>query len=101
MPASSSCVSPLIVKAAKADLAERRAGAHTDGSRRDTPLGAVTDQPAHLIDIMATLIDFSGAEYPKRVGERKIDPLQGRRPRAHDEQRAVIAGVKLQPRYVS
>ncbi len=42
-----------------------------------TDAGAVTDQPGHLIDLMATFIDVAGAEYPKMVGQRKMDPLQG------------------------
>ena len=39
--------------------------------------GSITHQPGHLIDFMATFIDVAGAKYPKRVGERKIDPLMG------------------------
>jgi arylsulfatase A-like enzyme len=42
------------------------------------PAGSVTDQPAHLIDIMATCLDVTGASYPKQIGERAIDPLQGK-----------------------
>jgi len=40
--------------------------------------GSITRQPGHLIDFMATFIDVSGATYPKRIADRKIDPLQGR-----------------------
>ncbi|MBM79008.1 MAG: sulfatase [Planctomycetaceae bacterium] len=40
--------------------------------------GSVTDQPGHLIDFMATFIELSGAKYPQQIGDRKIDPLQGR-----------------------
>ena len=40
--------------------------------------GSVTDQPGHLIDLMATFIDVSGAAYPTQLEERQIDPLQGR-----------------------
>lgn len=43
-----------------------------------TEPGAITDQPAHLIDVMATCLELAGARYPDRVGERVIDPLQGR-----------------------
>ena len=39
--------------------------------------GSTTDQPGHLIDLMATVIDLAGARYPQRVGDRAIDPLQG------------------------
>jgi arylsulfatase len=49
-----------------------------DQTLRPTPLGPVTDQPGHLIDFMATCIDLAGAEYPKQIGDRQIDPLQGK-----------------------
>lgn len=42
-----------------------------------TKPGSTTDQPGHLIDIQATLIDLAGAEYPGQIGDRVIDPLQG------------------------
>lgn len=48
-----------------------------DQSLRPTPLGPVTDQPGHLIDFMATFLDLGRANYPKAVGKRIIDPLQG------------------------
>ena len=48
-----------------------------DPTRRATPLGPVTDQPAHIIDFMATCLDLAGAPYPRTIGNRKIDPLQG------------------------
>jgi arylsulfatase A-like enzyme len=34
-------------------------------------------QPGHLIDVMATCVDVSGASYPKKVGEHAFTPLQG------------------------
>ncbi len=40
--------------------------------------GSITRQPGHLIDFMATFIDLAGATYPRRIGERMIDPLQGK-----------------------
>ena len=43
-----------------------------------TQAGSITDQPAHLIDVMATCLELSGAVYPTTVGQRSIDPLQGR-----------------------
>ena len=43
-----------------------------------TEPGSVTDQPGHVIDFMATVIELSGATYPKRIGNRHIDPLQGK-----------------------
>ena len=49
-----------------------------DQTLRPTPLGMVTDQPGHLIDLMATFLDLGKATYPKTVGDRTIDPLQGK-----------------------
>ena len=43
-----------------------------------TASGDITDQPGHLIDFMATFIELARATYPKQIGERQIDPLQGR-----------------------
>jgi arylsulfatase A-like enzyme len=40
--------------------------------------GSVTDQPGHLVDLMATFMDVSGAAYPAQLEGRQIDPLQGR-----------------------
>jgi len=39
--------------------------------------GALDHTPSHLIDIMATCVDLSGAEYPAKVGEHTIVPLEG------------------------
>ncbi len=41
-------------------------------------LGSITKQPAHLIDFMATFLEIGKGRYPKKVGDRKIDPLEGR-----------------------
>jgi len=43
-----------------------------------TKPGSITRQPGHLIDFMATFIELSGAKYPKQVGARAIDPLEGK-----------------------
>lgn len=43
-----------------------------------TAPGAITRQPGHLIDVMATALDVTGAAYPEQVGQRTIDPLQGK-----------------------
>ena len=40
--------------------------------------GSITRQPGHLIDFMATFLDVGQARYPKNVGNRVIDPLQGK-----------------------
>jgi arylsulfatase A-like enzyme len=39
--------------------------------------GELEHQPGHLIDIMATCVDVSGAEYPKKIDENAIKPLEG------------------------
>ncbi|MGH9309355.1 MAG: arylsulfatase, partial [Vicinamibacterales bacterium] len=33
--------------------------------------------PGHVIDLMATAIDVSGAEYPKERGGHRIHPMEG------------------------
>ena len=43
-----------------------------------TPTGSVTHQPAHLVDFMASFVELSGAEYPRQIGDRRVDPLQGK-----------------------
>jgi arylsulfatase A-like enzyme len=43
-----------------------------------TEPGSVTDQPAHLIDFMATCVDLAGADYPSDFDGRTIAPLQGK-----------------------
>jgi arylsulfatase A-like enzyme len=40
--------------------------------------GELRKQPGHLIDIAATCLDLSGAEYPKMVGNVAITPLEGK-----------------------
>lgn len=40
--------------------------------------GELRTQPAHLIDVMATCVDLSGAKYPSKVGEHAITPLEGK-----------------------
>jgi len=51
--------------------------AHWPAGLKTKP-GTFTDQPGHLIDFMATFIDVANATYPKHVGKRTIDPLQGK-----------------------
>jgi len=43
-----------------------------------TEPGSTTNQPAHLIDFMATLLEVSKAPYPSKIADRTIDPLQGK-----------------------
>jgi arylsulfatase A-like enzyme len=40
--------------------------------------GAITHAPGYLIDVMSTVIDISGAEYPQEVGGKVIHPLEGK-----------------------
>src|SRR5262245_13540835 len=42
-----------------------------------TAKGELRQQPAHLIDIMATCVELSGAKYPAKLGEHTITPLAG------------------------
>ncbi len=37
-----------------------------------------TDQPGHLIDIMATLLDITGTSYPNKFNGSKLRPLRGK-----------------------
>lgn len=39
--------------------------------------GELEHQPGHLIDIMATCVDVSGADYPEKVGQNNIKALEG------------------------
>jgi len=44
-----------------------------------TRRGELESTPGHLIDLMATAIDLSGAKYPERFhGEQPIHPLEGK-----------------------
>ena len=38
---------------------------------------AIENTPAHLIDLMPTIVEASGASYPRRLGEREILPMAG------------------------
>ncbi len=40
--------------------------------------GELRKQPGHLIDIAATCVDLSGADYPKKIDDRAITPLEGK-----------------------
>ncbi len=44
----------------------------------ETAPGAITHQPAHLIDILPTLAELAGAEYPEQFAGRPVVPVQGR-----------------------
>jgi len=49
---------------------------HWPAGLRTEP-GSITNQPAHLIDVMATAIDLGGAAYPEVNLEGPVQPLQG------------------------
>jgi arylsulfatase A-like enzyme len=40
--------------------------------------GELRNQPGHLIDIMATCVELTGAKYPTTAGGHEITPLEGR-----------------------
>jgi arylsulfatase len=40
--------------------------------------GELRHQPGHVIDIMATCVDITGAKYPRKHGGKKIIPLEGK-----------------------
>ena len=40
--------------------------------------GAITREPAHIIDIMPTLLEVAGGQYPSEYSEQKIIPLEGK-----------------------
>jgi arylsulfatase len=40
--------------------------------------GELRREPAHLVDIMATVVDVTGASYPKEFKGRAIQPMEGR-----------------------
>ena len=50
--------------------------AHWPSGIRKT--GAITNQPGHLIDIMATCVDATGAKYPEEYQGNRITPLEGK-----------------------
>ncbi len=40
--------------------------------------GELRHQPGHLIDIMSTCVDISGAEYPQQYAGHEITPMEGK-----------------------
>jgi arylsulfatase A-like enzyme len=44
---------------------------------RTTPEGPLYDSPAHLVDIMATALDYAGTNYPTYHNGYKLTPLEG------------------------
>ncbi|MGI9241846.1 MAG: arylsulfatase [Verrucomicrobiales bacterium] len=56
-----------------------------------TKAGALTEQPAHVIDFMAAAVELGGADYPATFSGREIEPLQGR------SLAPIFAGQQRQP----
>jgi arylsulfatase A-like enzyme len=50
---------------------------HWPGGLRARP-GSITEQPGHVIDIMATALEVAGASYPRTYEGREITPLVGK-----------------------
>jgi arylsulfatase len=44
----------------------------------ETRRGRLVQEPGHLVDIMATLVDVTGATYPKEFKGHPIQPMEGR-----------------------
>ena len=40
--------------------------------------GQIRRQPGHLIDVMATLVEIAGANYPQEFNGHRIQPLEGK-----------------------
>ena len=40
--------------------------------------GEIRNQPGHLVDVMATAVEVSGAAYPKEFKNQAIQPMEGR-----------------------
>lgn len=51
--------------------------AHWPAVIKDGRKGAIEKQPGHLIDILATAVDITGAEYPKEFKGNAITPKEG------------------------
>jgi arylsulfatase len=44
---------------------------------RSTPQGRLSDQPGHLVDLMATCVDVAGASYPGEFSGQPVQPMEG------------------------
>jgi arylsulfatase len=52
--------------------------AHWPAGIRRELYDTLTDQPGHLIDLMATCVDLGQARYPESAGGKAVTPLEGR-----------------------
>jgi arylsulfatase A-like enzyme len=48
------------------------------GPRVTKRTGAVSDEPGHIVDILATCLDAAGVSYPARFEGREVLPLAGK-----------------------
>jgi len=39
---------------------------------------SITDQPGHVIDVMATCLEVAGTSYPATFGDHKLTPIEGK-----------------------
>ncbi len=51
---------------------------HWPSAIDDDDEGELRRQPGHIIDVMATVVDVAGAEYPTERGGKAIQPMEGR-----------------------
>ena len=56
--------------------------AHWPAGIDEARRGSIDRQPGHVIDLMATCVDITGAAYPKQFGDRQVQPMEGRSLRA-------------------
>ncbi|WNJ17910.1 arylsulfatase [Pontibacter sp. G13] len=64
-----------------------------DGIKLDG--GSILHGPAHLIDVMPTVVDLAGASYPTQVGADTITPMEGQSLRTIFE-----TGTRTDPEYL-
>lgn len=51
--------------------------AHWPKGISDDQIGTINHQPAHLIDVMATVVDLADADYPEEFNGNVIYPMEG------------------------
>ncbi|MFM7180849.1 MAG: arylsulfatase [Verrucomicrobiales bacterium] len=51
--------------------------AHWPAGIETSRRGRLIREPGHLIDLMATCVDISGAAYPETYGSREVRPMEG------------------------
>ena len=44
---------------------------------RTKPASRIMHEPLHLIDLLPTFLELTGASYPTEIGERELSPLEG------------------------